>query len=42
MQEFKKIYYIEYYYIDYCIELPKDTIIQDIEYIIENVELFKW
>ena len=42
MQEFNKIFYIEYYYIDYYLELPKDAIIQDIEYIIENVELFKW
>ena len=42
MQEFNKIFYIEYYYKDYYLELPKDAIIQDIEYIIENVELFKW
>ena len=42
MQEFNKIFYIEYYYIYYYVELPKDTIIQYTEYIIENVELFKW
>ena len=42
MQEFNKIFYVEYYYIYYYVELPKDTIIKDKEYIIENVELFKW
>ena len=41
MQEFNKNFYIEYY-IDYYIELLEDTIIQDIEYTIENIELFKW
>ena len=42
MQEFNKNYYIEYYIDYYYIELLEDTIIQDIEYIIENIELFKW
>ena len=42
MQEFNKFFYIENYYIYYYVELAKDTIIQDTEYIIENVELFKW